>query len=114
MPMYPRAHTWREDRLHVSGGVLLTGIYRQRSNTRNALAIWRAPFRLSDCVEPDFLERLNNRSVRPLSRLRRCSGGVHVQVPEQRALRQRSQKLSGREVASDLAGALADRRIAAA
>ena len=56
MPMNARFHAWSEDRLHVAGGVLPAGTYRQRSNARNAFATRCAPFRLGDCVEPNLFK----------------------------------------------------------
>src|SRR5256885_17243124 len=53
-------------------------------------------------------------SARPFRRLSSSVSRVHIQVPEQGGLRQRTQQLGGRKVAPRLTGALADRRIAAA
>ena len=109
MSMRRRRHARGEDRLHVLRRVPGTGIHRERADLGDACTPGRAPSGDVDGEEPDFSERLDDGSARPLGRFCLCARRVGVQVPEHRRLRQLGQRRMGRDPATRFAGPLADR-----
>src|SRR5215471_9082508 len=101
MPMRSSLHAPRwEQRFHITGGILLVGAYRERTNYRDALTARRLPPDVGNGVEPDLPKRLNDGPMRRLDCFCQRSCRVIVQMPVQRGLSQFAQILTCDEVAA--------------
>src|SRR6266550_431552 len=113
MSMREAVDARREDRFHVSCAVVLAGGDREWPNDGDALAGQWTPAFCGDAVEPEPPEGLGDCAVRSLGGLRCGARRVVVEMPEYSLVRNDTQVLARCEVAPDLAGPLAHRRIAA-
>jgi hypothetical protein len=99
------------DPLRILSCLFFARLHEDRTNFRDARTIGRAPPSLPDGEQPYFPERFDDRSTRSLRCLRRSTGRVRVQVPEDFRAGQSSKWLGYYQPASNIApGPFADRQ----